>query len=115
MEITIKGKKYQLNFGVGFVRDLDKYFGLSNNAGFSLGMGLTKAIPGLQSYDTAVLSEVIHCATEPTASLADIDSYIDDPKTNIEKLFKDVVKEMSEANAVKLAAKNLRDQESNAL
>lgn len=113
MEITIKGKKYQLHFGVGFVRALDKHYGLSNNAGFSLGMGLTKAIPSLQIYDTAVLSEVIQCAAEPAVSLSDVDDYIDDPKTDIEKLFADVSKAMTESNAVRLSAKNLRDRESN--
>lgn len=110
MEITIKGKKYQLNFGVGFVRSLDQHYGLSNNAGFSLGMALTKTIPALNSYDTATLAEVIQCAAEPAVSLNDVDALIDDPKTDLEKLFKDVMKEMSEANAVKLAAKNLGNQ-----
>lgn len=113
MEITIKGKKHQLNFGVGFVRALDKHYGLANNAGFSLGMGLTKAIPNLNAYDTAVLAEVIQCAAEPLVSLTDVDDYIDDPKTDIEQLFSDVLKEMTEANAVKLAAKKLKDQVNN--
>lgn len=114
MEITIKGKKYQLNFGVGFVRSLDKHYGLENNSGFSLGMALTKSIPSLYAYDPAVLSEIIQCAAEPSVSLSDVDEYIDDPKTDIEKLFADVIKSLNEANAVKLAVKNLQNQVSNA-
>lgn len=109
MELTINGKKYQLNFGVGFVRNLDKFYGLSNQAGFSLGLGLTKAIPALRSYDPAVLAEVVQCAAEPAISLVDVDHYLDDPKTDIEKVFESVQKELSEANAVKLAVKNLKD------
>ena len=109
MEITIEGKKYQLNFGVGFVRDLDEKYGMSNQAGFSLGMALTKALPALNAYDPAVLSEVIQCAAEPSVSLAKVDGLIDAPETDIEKLFTDVLKELSEANAVKLAAKKFRN------
>ena len=45
MQLTINDKKVQLNFGVGFVRELDRFYGLSNQAGFNLGLGLTKAIP----------------------------------------------------------------------
>lgn len=108
MELTIDGKKYQLNFGVGFVRTLDEKYGMSNQAGFSLGMALTKALPALNSYDPAVLAEVIQCASEPALSLAKVDSLIDNPDTDVEKLFSDVLKELSKANAVKLAAKKLK-------
>jgi hypothetical protein len=108
MQLTINGQKVQLNFGVGFVRELDKYYGLSNQAGFNLGLGLTKAIPGLKSYDTSVLAEVIQCASEPSVTLDEVDALIDNPKTNIEKLFDDVVKELEGANAVKLAVKKLK-------
>lgn len=108
MQLTINGKKVQLNFGVGFVRELDRFYGLSNQAGFNLGMGLTKAIPSLKSYDSAVLAEVIQCASEPSVTLADVDELIDNPKTDIEKLFDDVLKELKEANAVKLAVKKLK-------
>lgn len=109
MELTINGKKYQFYFGVGFVRQLDQRYGMQNNAGFSLGMGLTKALPALELYDTATLAEVLECAAEPSISLHDIDSYLDAPDTDIEKVFKDVSKDLSKANAVKLAAKNLKN------
>lgn len=108
MQLTINGKDVQLNFGVGFVRELDRYYGLSNQAGFNLGLGLTKAIPGLKSYDASVLSEVIQCAAELNVSLADVDALIDNPKTNVEKLFDEVLKNLEKANAVKLAVKKLK-------
>jgi hypothetical protein len=108
MELTIKGKKRQLNFGVGFVRNLDKKYGMANTAGFNLGLALTKAIPALRSYDPAVLAEVIQCACDTSISLADVDAFLDNPDTDIEKVFDDVLKELSEANAVKLAVKKLK-------
>lgn len=108
MQVNINGKNVQLNFGVGFVRELDRFYGLSNQAGFNLGLGLTKAIPGLKSYDTSVLSEVIQCAAEPRVTLDEVDALIDNPKTDIEKLFDDVLKCLENANAVKLAVKKLK-------
>lgn len=108
MELTINGKKYQFVFGVGFVRKLDQHYGLSTKEGFSLGMGLARALPGLSSYDPAVLSDVLSCAAQPEISQDDIDAYLDSPKTDLEKLFGKVEKEISEANAIKLAVKKLQ-------
>ncbi|QIH21221.1 tail assembly chaperone [Lactobacillus iners] len=110
MELTINSQNYKLVFGVGFVRTMDKKYGLSNNAGFGLGMALTKAIPALEMYDPAALAEVIQCAADPSLSLADVDEYLDNPNTDIETLFKDVLAAIESANATKLAVKNLKSQ-----
>ena len=53
MEIKLNDKTVQLNFGVRFVRELDKVAGMSVN-GQSFGFGLTKSLPALQAYDPAV-------------------------------------------------------------
>jgi hypothetical protein len=107
MEITVNGKKHQLVFGVGFVRNLDTHYGMANKAGLGLGMAFGKVIPGMKIYDTAILSEVIQAAAEPSISLNETDQYIDNCK-DVEKLFKDVWEEMSKANAVKLAVKKVQ-------
>lgn len=115
MEIKINGKDCELNFGVRFVRELDQHMPIQLNvqgAGQqSFGMGLAKALPALQTYDSAMLSDVIYYATwacKPRPTHQAIDEMIDDPKTDIEKLFDDVTKAMKDANAVKVAAKNLK-------
>lgn len=114
MEITIKGKKLDLNFGVQFVRELDQIAGMELNLQGQVqkfGMGMVKSIPALQGYDTAVLSDILYCAcwdNKNRPSRRDMDAFIDDPKTDLEEIFDGVKKSMSEANAVKLAAKNLR-------
>lgn len=108
MELEIKGKKYELNFGVKFVHLADDRLGLKNALNVEFGMALGRIIPSLKGYDTAVLSEVISIAATPSLSLNDADAYIDDPNTDIEALLKDVLKEMESANAVKLAAKKLK-------
>lgn len=109
MELTIRGKKYQFVFGVGFVRELDKAHGLSDKEGVSFGMALTRVLPSLEMYDAAVLSDVLKCAAQPAISQDDLDAYIDNPKTDIEQLFNKVNKEINSANAIKLAAKKLRE------
>lgn len=108
MQLTIDGKQYRFVFGVGFVRNLDRKYGYKLKGGIDFGMGLTRALPGLQNYDTAILSEVLQAASEPELTLADTDAFLDNPKTDIEQVFKDVVKEITTANAVKLAVKKLQ-------
>lgn len=109
MEIKIKNKKQPLSFGVKFVRELDKIAGLERE-NISLGMGLTKTLPGLDVFDPAVLSDIIYCATfgnSPRPGRNDVDDYIDGLEVReLEALFDDVKKEVNEANAIKAAIKN---------
>lgn len=114
MIIKINNEEHELNFGVRFVRDLDERAGVlmgTKGQRQNFGMALTKVLPGLQTYDAAVLADVIYCALhadKKRPSIDEIYDYIDDPKTDIEKVFKDVQSEIKKSNAVKLAAKNLK-------
>ena len=66
MEIKINGKTQELNFGVKFVRLLDKKMPIVMNVkGMGeqpFGMALTRVVPALKTFDTAVLSDVIYLA-----------------------------------------------------
>lgn len=109
MQLTINGKEYELNFGVRFVRELDNTIGASIK-GINFGMGVAKALVGLGSYDSAVLSDVIYAATaaskkRPTSK--EVDDFIDS-NTDLDSLFKQVKDEMNSANAVKAVAKNMK-------
>ncbi len=109
MQVKINNKEVELKFGVKFVRELDKVAGLDVN-GASFGMGLTKSIPALNTADPAVLADVIYSAASTNKAFRpsqdDVDNFIDDYDGNLEKLFDDVIKEMSAANAIKVALKN---------
>ena len=112
MKITIAGKEQELNFGVRFVRELDKVAGMEAG-GMSLGMGLTKSLPALSAYDPAVLSDVIYSATfrnSPRVSRNDVDDYLDGLTSvkEFEKLFDNVSKEVKKANVLKVALKNMQ-------
>jgi len=109
VEIKLNDKTVQLNFGVRFVRELDKVAGMSVN-GQSFGFGLTKSLPALQAYDPAVLSDVIYSAAygvKPRPTQNTIDDFIDNCE-NLEKVFDEVQKEINDSNAVKVAAKNMK-------
>lgn len=109
MQVKINNKEVELKFGVKFVRELDKVAGLDVN-GASFGMGLTKSIPALNTADPAVLADVIYSAASTNKAFRpsqdDVDNFIDDYDGDLEKLFDDVTKEMSAANAIKVALKN---------
>lgn len=109
MQVKINNKEVELKFGVKFVRELDKVAGLDVN-GASFGMGLTKSIPALKTADPAVLADVIYSAASTNKAFRpsqdDVDNFIDDYDGDLEKLFDDVTKEMSAANAIKVALKN---------
>ncbi|WP_273950160.1 tail assembly chaperone [Leuconostoc mesenteroides] len=109
MQVKINNKEVELKFGVKFVRELDKVAGLDVN-GASFGMGLTKSIPALNTADPAVLADVIYSAASTNKAFRpsqdDVDNFIDDYEGDLEKLFDDVTKEMSAANAIKVALKN---------
>lgn len=109
MELTINDKKVQLNFGVRFVRELDKVAGMTVN-GQSFGFGLTKSLPALRAYDPAVLSDVIYSAAygnKPRPTQNAIDDFIDNC-TDLGKVFDEIQKEIDESNSVKVAAKNMK-------
>lgn len=114
MQITIGKKEYSLNFGVRFVREIDKLVGVEmsiQGTKQSLGFGLTKAVLGLKSYDSAMLSTIVYAAAwdnKKRPSQTEVDNFLDNPNTDIEKIFDDVTAEMMKANAVKVATKNLK-------
>ena len=111
MQIKINNKQVDLKFGVKFVRELDKVAGLDLN-GASFGMGLTKSIPSLSTADPAVLADVIYSAASTNKAFRpsqdDVDDFIDNYEDDLEKLFDDVIKAMSQANAIKVALKNAK-------
>lgn len=112
MKIKIKNIEYTLNFGIRFVRELDKVASVSNN-GISLGMALMRTLPALQTYDPVALCNVIYAAAydnKPRPTVKDIEDFIDNEVSfeNLEKYFDEILKQINESTATKLVAKNLK-------
>lgn len=114
MQIKINNNDINLNFGVRFIRELDNRIGVTVNlqgAQQNFGMALMKVVPAMQSYDVAILAEVMYCAAwdnKQRPSLAEIDNFIDNNDTDIDKLFNQVKAELERSNAAKTATKNLK-------
>ena len=105
MELTINNKKVELKFGVRFLRELDKIASVENS-GIKFGMGLSRSILGLRAYDAAVLADVIYAASYGKVGQTTIDNFLDGCE-DLEKVFDDVMKEISESNAANLAVKKM--------
>ncbi len=106
MELTINDKKVELKFGVRFLRELDKIASVENS-GIKFGMGLSRSILGLRAYDAAVLADVIYAASYGKVGQTTIDNFLDSCE-DLEKVFDDVMKEISESNAANLAVKKMK-------
>lgn len=111
MNITINDKEYELNFGIGFLRELDNLAGIKSQ-GVSMGMGLTMTIPALEGYDPLALINVIYAgthATSPRPSMEDVENYLNSFKTDkeIEKTYSDVMKELKKSPLVRFTINRL--------
>lgn len=112
MELTIGKKIYTFKFGVKFIRELDKELPIEQE-GIKYGLALTaKVLPELRSANVNTLAKVLSLANqteENRITQDELDNYIDDAE-DIEALFDQVLKSISESNAGKLATKNFDKQ-----
>lgn len=108
-ELVIKYVAYPLNFGMGFVRKLDKSVNIPVDGlpGVKKDIGLTYAIMSLMDNDIVMLANVIDIANEgqnPRLTKAAIDAYLEDENTNIEELFDKILGFFKSANCTKPTA-----------
>lgn len=105
-ELEIKGQMYQFNFGMGFLREINKKInqpvdGLKD-VKKDVGLGYTVLL--LIDRDVEALVDTLFAANkgfDRRVTTALLDSYIDDPDTDIEELFVRVLDFLKSANATK--------------
>ena len=108
LELTIKGEVYQFNFGMGFLRDINKKIctpvdGLKD---VNKNIGLQDTVASVIDGDPEALVDLLEAANKgfsPRVSRNLLDSYIDDDETDIDDLFKTVIDFLKSANATKKA------------
>ena len=112
MVIKIDGKECRLNFGVGFIRELDHKYYIESKTGARFGNGLETKVPMLLSGDPVTLAEFIFLGTagmeKGRPSLKDVDGFIDHVD-DIEGLFDEVVEELKKSNACKVKVRQMED------
>ena len=107
-ELIINGEVYQFNFGMGFMRAINKKITqpVDDLKDVKQNIGLRYKVLCLVSRDVEELVDVLVTANmgqNPRVTPALLDAYIDNPKTDIEQLFKDVLDFLRNANATKNA------------
>ena len=106
MELTINGKVYEFNFGMRFLREVNKKATVQVDGvkGAEKNVGLRMAVAGIVDGDMETLVDVLDLANkgqEPRVTREVLDNYIDDPDTDIDKLFEDVMDFLKKANATR--------------
>lgn len=105
-ELTMNEQVYQFNFGMGFMREINKKIGIPVD-----GLPNVKKNIGLQYYvamvidkDVEALVDILNTANKgmnPRITRNVLDSYIDDPDTDIDALFDEVIDFLKQTNATK--------------
>ncbi len=111
MELTINGQVYQFNFGMGFLREANKTISEKNDAGVKKDVGVTYMIAGIMDGEPEDLVNALDLANKgqnPRVTKALLDSYIDDPGTDIDQLFEDTLDFLEKANATKKVVERLK-------
>lgn len=112
MTVKINGKECELNFGVGFVRDLDQKYFVQSKTGIRFGSGLESRVPMLLSDDVVTLAEFIYLGTARMGngrpSIQEVDDFIDSAN-DIKGLSEQVVEELKKSNACRTKVLQLEE------
>lgn len=112
MELTINGQVYQFNFGMGFMREMNKKVSMPVDGvkDAKKNIGLRYAVAAIMDGDVEALEDLLLVANKgqnPRATTEILDEYIDDPDTDINQLFEDTMGFLKNANATKKCVQNL--------
>lgn len=113
-ELTIKGNTYQFNFGMGFLREVNKKMkapvdGVPNA---EKSVGCRMLIIDVFDGEPEALVDVLLAANknqDPRVTRETLDAYIDDPDTDMDKLFGDVLDFLEQNNATRKIVKNIKE------
>ena len=112
LEIIINDTVYQFNFGMGFMREINKKVGtpVDGLPDVKKNIGLQYYVAGVIDGDIEALVDVLDIANKsqnPRVTRSLLDSHIDDANTDVDRLFEDVLDFLKSANATKKVVANL--------
>lgn len=114
MELTIDGQVYQFNFGMGFLREANKRVSMPVEGmnGMKKNVGARYLIAQVLDGEVDSLVDLLDIANKgqnPRVTKALLDSYIDDPETNIDELFEVTKDFLSKANATRKMMEKMQE------
>jgi hypothetical protein len=123
-ELIINDTVYQFNFGMGFLRDINKKIDIPVDGlpGVRENVGLRYTVGMLIANDLETLVEVLFTANKgfkPRITPEKLDAYIEDADTDIDALFEKVLDFLKKSNATRktvcdlLEAFEKRNQQTN--
>ena len=113
MELTINGTVYEFNFGMGFLREINKRVQtpVDGLKGVDKNIGLQFTVASIIDGDVEALVDALDIANKgmnPRLTRQALDAYIDDADTDIDGLFAMVIDFLSKANATKKTVASLQ-------
>ena len=114
MELTINGTVYEFNFGMGFLREINKRVQtpVDGLKGVDKNIGLQFTVASIIDGDVEALVDALDIANKgmsPRLTRQALDAYIDDPDTDIDGLFSMVIDFLSKENATKKTVASLQE------
>ena len=112
LELTIKETVYQFNFGVGFLREINKRLGkpIDGIPGEKENIGAQFKIAGVIAGDVEALVDVLDVANKtekPRVTRDLLDYHIDNEVEDVDTLFESVIDFLKQKNATKKITLNL--------
>lgn len=114
LELTINDTVYQFNFGMGFMREINKTVNtpVDGLKDVKKNIGLQYSIAGIIDGDLEALVDLLDIANKgqnPRVTKTLLDKYIDDENTDVDALFESVIDFLKNANATKKTVANLME------
>lgn len=112
LEMEIKGQVYQFNFGIGFMREMDKKVKVpvEGMKGVEQAVGLRYCIANVLDGNIDALIDVLYASNkgfEPRLKMSDIEDFLEDPDTDIDSVFEEVIDFFKRANVTKKVTQGL--------
>ena len=116
-EIVIGGVSYPLNFGMGFLREVNKqakvpvagFPGKSIDLGFRYLYGRMTGMEDVEALETILLEG--NRNQNPRLTIAALDNYIDEEVEDIDELFKVVTDFLKQTNALKKTIRMIEEEQ----
>lgn len=107
-ELEMNGQMVKLNFGMGFLRDINKTVTVPVNGmqDVKQNVGLRYTVGRLTDYDVEALVDVLFTANkgcDPRITMDGLDAFINDENTDIDEVFEKTLGFLKTANATKNA------------
>ena len=115
LELTINGQVYAFNFGMGFMREINKTINMPVDGAPNVkkNVGLRYAVAGIIDGDIEDLVNVLDVANKGQSMRITrdaLDAHIDNPNTDIDALFEKVLDFLRSANATKKVVESILEQ-----